>query len=50
MNFILIIFIIILILEFNYILLLDRDIRKIQKNTIKLDELLEYLDLRKDDK
>lgn len=49
MKFILIIFIIILILEFIYILLLDRDIRKIKKNTIKLDDLWEYLDLGKDD-
>ena len=50
MKFILIIFIIILILEFIYILLLDRDIRKIKKHTIPLDELLKYLNLGKDDK
>lgn len=45
----LLLFIIISILEFIYILLLDRDIRKIKKNTIKLDELWEFLE-RKDDK
>lgn len=44
MKFILFIIIIILTLEFIYILLLDRDIRKIKKTAIPLDELWEFLD------
>ena len=45
MKFILITIIIILILEFIYILLLDRDIRKFKKSVmvLNLDKLLEYL-------